>query len=747
MQDDRNSWELDADLPAAVYNARLLLVVLRCIRSLPKAFPQHSIHTLEECLGPLRSRLGEREIKVLNAVGQGLKPLFEDEFPEDDEGRSTGKADRLALSEAASLFARGDMRVHVIFDNFEDQLKEFLRGTETESDLNAGLLKDLLTLDAAEQALLRLAGDLAHATMDHNMLSFLPRGGGSVRALSQALEVPADQVANAFSVKGRLFVLGLLEWPFGLGGGFVEVGNLFKLTTLGERLMFEPCESLADMSALVLKDIPKEIGPQLTWPHLAVEQKQIERVLAEALSQQMPGVNILLHGAPGTGKTSFAQDLICAAQGNGFLVDCVDDDGDEASRTQRLASLRLNQMFAGQRRRAVIVLDEAEDIFIGREHAGLISLSRRGAGESKAWVNRLLEENPHPVIWITNGTRHMDPAYLRRFTACLQFPEMPRSVRASLAQELLHPVGCSAALIHDIAEQASITPAALQAAATYANLAVGQGGDVDSAVRSHFNQSAVLLGRGQLPPVSHRAQRFDMRYLNLGGAMDLEVVIASLSSDPAAAMLFGGRPGTGKTQLASQIAQRLGRTLVTRSASDINSMWHGQSEANVAEMFRSCDPVTEVLFLDEAEILLTSRVASGHRVERAVTAEFLRWLESFQGTFICATNYPEELDLALVRRFTFRLNFQALAALQRNALFAELALGWDPAAEPDMPSVDPCVQHRLDKLDGLTPGDYANVARRLRRMDLSSVTERWIDELEAEFAAKSQGPKTALGFL
>jgi len=95
MQDDRDSWELDADIPAAVHNARLLLVLLRCIRSLPKAFPQHAIHTLEECLGPLRSRLGEREIKVLNAVGQGLKPLIEDDFPEDDEAHSTGKADRL----------------------------------------------------------------------------------------------------------------------------------------------------------------------------------------------------------------------------------------------------------------------------------------------------------------------------------------------------------------------------------------------------------------------------------------------------------------------------------------------------------------------------------------------------------------------------------------------------------------------------------------------------------------------------
>lgn len=63
-------------------------------------------------------------------------------------------------------------------------------------------------------------------------------------------------------------------------------------------------------------------------------------------------------------------------------------------------------------------------------------------------------------------------------------------------------------------------------------------------------------------------------------------------------------PGTGKTQFAAALARDLGRRLAVRTASDIHSKWYGQSEANVAQMFHACDPRSEMLLLDEAEVLL-----------------------------------------------------------------------------------------------------------------------------------------------
>jgi hypothetical protein len=162
-------------------------------------------------------------------------------------------------------------------------------------------------------------------------------------------------------------------------------------------------------------------------------------------------------------------------------------------------------------------------------------------------------------------------------------------------------------------------------------------------------------------------------------------------------------------------------------------------------MFRQCDPKTEVLFLDEAEVLLSARESTGHRADRAVTAEFLRWLEVFEGTFICATNHATDFDAALMRRFAFRVQFQPLSLAQRLTLFAEQALGWQPDKGDPMPVPDADTSRRLTQLDLLTPGDYANAGRRVQRLGLDA--GQWLDELEAEHAAKGGSALPRIGFV
>ncbi len=237
--------------------------------------------------------------------------------------------------------------------------------------------------------------------------------------------------------------------------------------------------------------------------------------------------------------------------------------------------------------------------------------------------------------------------------------------------------------------------------------------------------------------ISNQVDHLDPAYLRR--------LLQALVRDPMAAVAFAGPPGTGKTQFAAEIARQLDRQLVVRTASDINSKWYGESEANVAKMFRQCDPKTEVLFLDEAEILLAARESTGQRADRAVTAEFLRWLEVFEGSFICATNHAADFDAALMRRFAFRVHFQPLTVDQRLTMYAEQALGWQPDAGTGLPALDAQTVQRLTRLDLLTPGDFANAGRRARRLGLDA--GQWLDELEAEHAAKGSAAKVHIGFV
>jgi SpoVK/Ycf46/Vps4 family AAA+-type ATPase len=89
--------------------------------------------------------------------------------------------------------------------------------------------------------------------------------------------------------------------------------------------------------------------------------------------------------------------------------------------------------------------------------------------------------------------------------------------------------------------------------------------------------------------------------------------------------------------------------------------------------------------------------------------------------FIAATNHPHRLDPAAMRRFVFKLSLDALAP-ERSAL------AWTRFFAPDPPPA-------LARIAGLTPGDFAVVARQLR---FAPTTEpaMILRLLEAEVRAK-----------
>ncbi len=72
-------------------------------------------------------------------------------------------------------------------------------------------------------------------------------------------------------------------------------------------------------------------------------------------------------------------------------------------------------------------------------------------------------------------------------------------------------------------------------------------------------------------------------------------------------LLLYGIPGTGKTEFAKYTARRLRRRLIIRRASDLLSMWVGQSEKLIRESFKEAEHDKAVLFIDEADTFLGSR--------------------------------------------------------------------------------------------------------------------------------------------
>lgn len=127
-------------------------------------------------------------------------------------------------------------------------------------------------------------------------------------------------------------------------------------------------------------------------------------------------------------------------------------------------------------------------------------------------------------------------------------------------------------------------------------------------------------------------------------------------------LLFHGPPGTGKTMTAHAIAHRLGKRVL---AVDIPTFLDShEADRFLPALFREARVQDALLFFDECEVLFASR-----HYGSTMTSLLLTELERFEGTAILATNLPDLLDEALLRRMLVKVRFTEPDATAREAIW------------------------------------------------------------------------------
>ena len=158
---------------------------------------------------------------------------------------------------------------------------------------------------------------------------------------------------------------------------------------------------------------------------------------------------------------------------------------------------------------------------------------------------------------------------------------------------------------------------------------------------------------------------------------------------PRSAMNFHGPPGTGKTLAAHAVADRLGKPLLAASYADIESKFHGDGPKNVEALFHAAQRDNAVLFLDEADSLLSKRLTNvtqgSEQAINSMRSQILICLERHQRVVIFATNLVSNYDEAFetrVRHLYFPLPDQAArVAIWQRHLPERLPLAEDVATE------------------------------------------------------------------
>ena len=148
------------------------------------------------------------------------------------------------------------------------------------------------------------------------------------------------------------------------------------------------------------------------------------------------------------------------------------------------------------------------------------------------------------------------------------------------------------------------------------------------------------------------------------------------------ACLFYGEPGTGKTETVLQLAKQTGRDILQVNISQIKSMWVGESEKNIKQVFdnyrakvKECE-ITPILLFNEADAIIGKRHEGAERavdkMENSIQNIILQEMETLDGILIATTNLAQNMDKAFERRFLYKIKFEKPTIEARMSMWQEM---------------------------------------------------------------------------
>lgn len=628
--------------------------------------------------------------------------------------------------------------------------------------LRAGL--DQLTVLSSEEAMvwknnLKMLGELLH--LSENELELMKSAyckenfeqfegfcanlrartvTSAIEEMSYILGLDKSLVVDLINAKNKIYKNGLLAWP----NVSHDIDEFLNMPSYLSQALSTPQKNIESLVMSFLEINKKASLSSEDFPHLAKEIALIKGILSAASQDKAPrsGLNILVYGEPGVGKSQLASALVQELNVKSFTVKNANKQGTASTPKDRFMSFMVSQSFLETSKDSVIIFDEVEGVLPNPNNAFEVAMSSGGDKSSsiigKAWLNALLEENPVPTIWICNEIDGVDPAYLRRFAFHLEMRVPPKNVRKKIIQASVTDLGLKEITIEHVADHQDLTPAQIEMASKVVRMLGPAAQNKDDLFLTVLRNSMGALGQSKHVEAPRAVTKFDLEAVNTSGPIKPAQILKAVKASKKLSLCLYGLPGTGKTQLAQFMAEELGKPLLVKRVSDLSSKYVGDTEKNIARMFIQAEAEDAVLLLDEADSFMRKREDARNSWEVTQTNELIQQMECFEGIFICATNLYDQLDEAILRRFTFKLRFEALTLEQRISLFKNVC-GFTAENEEKIKST-------LSSLGNLTPGDFATVRRQEILLDNKFNDLEFLAQLKLESEAKSKKQSKSIGF-
>ncbi len=393
------------------------------------------------------------------------------------------------------------------------------------------------------------------------------------------------------------------------------------------------------------------------------------------------GTALLLVGEPGTGKT-----LLARALANDLAMPLLRVHVSKLLAATAAAEDVLRELALEARlRSAVVLFDDAAALFDGR--GGLL-----------AALLGFLERFEGIVLLATHDSRGLDLALERRILVRLDLPRPDATARQRIYETLLPPEvpienGTDLA---ELAATYDFTGGLVKnVVMTALNRALARDPKAPRLSADDLRQAAEGQLRNRLEELasaSSSALRMQDLVLEpdvrrqLGDLLDAcrhhaRVMTAwgfgaRLVTGRGIVAIFDGPPGTGKTLAAEVLGAELGLPVSRVQIPALVSKWIGETEKNLAELFRRARTSRSILLFDEADSLFGRRVEKTEKAtDRYANMEInflLQEIERYDGVVILTTNLPSAMDDAVHRRVLFRISFKEPDAAERARIWRTL---------------------------------------------------------------------------
>jgi len=600
---------------------------------------------------------------------------------------------------------------------------------------NIERLSELIVLNPYEKQILEFVILLKQYDILSNATSLLGNGNWHTsrtkRMLSTLLDIPIEQINETFASQSTFSRSALL-----LLSGDEDYSINAKLRLINYEFADNMLNLDEDITEMIKDSVRLSSKATLTIQDYNYIKDNLEILmpfLNKALEEKQKGVNVLLYGLPGTGKTELSKTIAEILGTKLYEISYADSDGDPIEGEARLRLYKTAQALFFNNR-TILMYDEAEDVFESYD-GGFFMMPKQQT--DKAWINKILENNNVPTIWITNNIDSIDNAIIRRFDMSIELPIPSKSTRKSIIKKYSNNI-LDEDTIDNLAEHESIAPALISTAVKVAdNIPKGQQKKallqlINNTLKAQGYPEVLKNSEGVLP------KNYKLEFINTD--TDLEELVEGIRENKSARVCFYGASGTGKSAFAKHIAKMLERPFIIKSGSSLMSKWVGETEKNIANAFREATEEEAVLIFDEVDGFLAERGQAKVNWEVTQVNEMLVQMEKFNGLFIATTNLIDHLDQASLRRFDLKLEFKSLEPKQLEKIFISYCseLGIDTPTPQEL--------HEIKSLKSLTPGDFATIQRQSRFRKVSSASD-FIKRLKEEMKLKKLQDGKSMGFL